>query len=338
MTALPDGWTTRRPTFDDVPAILELMQASDLACIGRIDVSADDVREALTNPNTDPAQDCWLALDPGGRVVGWAYPDNPSGGPRDFVEVYVYPGRGEPARRHLLDLLLTRVAVRGATFGHDPVIVRAGAVPAEIDYVAVLMDAGFSFVKRYARMTRSLAGVPPTPPTPPEGVLVRRVDPDSGAEMRRFHALVEEAFVDSLDHDPIDYDAWRARLAKLPSIPYGEWFVAEVDGRWAGALQSTDQGIEQNEGWVKMLAVLRPYRRRGVGRALLEHAFAAYAAKGLTDAGLGVDLTNPTSPASLYRSVGLTPAYEADMYERTLPAAGGYGVEVRVGRERSSAT
>ena len=218
----------------------------------------------------------------------------------------MYPGRGEPARRHLLDLLLARVAVRGATFGHDPVIVRAGAVPAETDYVAVLTDAGFSFVKRYARMTRSLAGVPPTPPTPPEGVLVRRVDPDSGAEMRRFHALVEEAFVDSLDHDPIDYDAWRARLAKLPSIPYGEWFVAEVDGRWAGALQSTDQGIEQNEGWVKMLAVLRPYRRRGVGRALLEHAFAAYAAKGLTDAGLGVDLTNPTSPASLYRSVGLT--------------------------------
>jgi mycothiol synthase len=152
-------------------------------------------------------------------------------------------------------------------------------------------------------------------------VLVRRVDPDDDAEMRRFHALVEEAFVDSLDHDPIAYDAWRTRLAKLPSVPFGEWFVAEVDGRWAGTLQSADQGLEQNEGWVRMLAVRRPYRRRGVGRALLEHAFAAYAAKGLTDAGLGVDLTNPTKPASLYRAAGLSPAYEADMYERTIAAA-----------------
>jgi hypothetical protein len=98
-------------------------------------------------------------------------------------------------------------------------------VPTETDYVAALTDAGFTFVKRYARMTRSLAGVSPTPPAPPEGVLVRRVDPADDAEMRRFHALVEEAFVDSLDHDPIAYDAWRTRLAKLPSVPFGEWFA-----------------------------------------------------------------------------------------------------------------
>ena len=41
--------------------------------------------------------------------------------------------------------------------------------------------------------------------------------------------------------------------------------------------------------------------------------------------------------ASLYRAVGLTPSHQADMYERQLAAAG-QGVEVRVGRERSSAT
>ena len=36
MTAdLPAGWTTRRPTLDDVPAILAVVHASDIAAVGR---------------------------------------------------------------------------------------------------------------------------------------------------------------------------------------------------------------------------------------------------------------------------------------------------------------
>jgi ribosomal protein S18 acetylase RimI-like enzyme len=69
---------------------------------------------------------------------------------------------------------------------------------------------------------------------------------------------------------------------------------------------------------IRYLAVLRPYRRRGVGEALLHRAFAAYAGKGIDQAGRGVDLANPTRAARLYRAVGMTPKYEADIYERAL--------------------
>lgn len=322
MTTFPPGWTTRRPTLDDITAILAVVQASDIAAVGEPDFSADDVREALTAPNTDPAEDCWLAVDPDGEVVGFAYPDNPSGGERDFVEVYVHPEHGLPAHRPLLDLMLARVAVRAAAFGRDQVTVRCGAIPAEQHWVDTLTAAGFSFVKRYARMRRDLTGVATTPPEPPPGVTVRPVRADDDTEMRRFHAVIEEAFADTLEHPPIDYDAWRVQLSKLASIAYDEWLVAEVDGECAGVLQSADQALDRNEGWVKMLAVLRPYRRRGVGGALLRHAFTVYAAKGRAAAGLGVDLTNPTEPASLYRSVGMTPTYEADMFELQVRAAG----------------
>jgi hypothetical protein len=34
-----------------------------------------------------------------------------------------------------------------------------------------------------------------------------------------------------------------------------------------------------------------------------------------------VDLANPTEAARLYRSVGMTPAYEANIYQRTVAAA-----------------
>jgi mycothiol synthase len=79
-TALPAGWSTRRPTLDDVPEILALVHASDIAAIGEPDFSADEVRERLTDPNTDMTVDCWLALDAAGAIVGWTYPHNAGGG------------------------------------------------------------------------------------------------------------------------------------------------------------------------------------------------------------------------------------------------------------------
>jgi ribosomal protein S18 acetylase RimI-like enzyme len=110
-------------------------------------------------------------------------------------------------------------------------------------------------------------------------------------------------------------------VAAETSLSFDEWFVAEVGGEIAGVLQSSDSGAEEDEGWVKYLAVLRAYRRRGVGEALLRRAFATYARKGRTRAGLGVDLQNPTEAARLYRAVGMHPLYEANIYQRTIAAA-----------------
>jgi ribosomal protein S18 acetylase RimI-like enzyme len=320
MTALPDGWSTRRPTLADVPEILKLAHASDIAAVGEPDFTADEVREALTGPNTEPAEDCWLALDEHGEIVGWAYPDNATGGERDFVEVYVWPQRGEPALGHLLELMLHRVAERAKKFGHDPITVRAGAIPTEKQWIETLAGAGFEFLKQNARMAMSLEGVPATAPEPPPGVTVRPVDPDDEDEMRRFHATIEEAFRDS-DHRATDYPTWREQVAAESSVSYDEWFVGAVDGELAGVLQSSNSGLDDGEGWVKFLAVLRPYRRKGVGAALLRRAFASYAGKGRVKAGLGVDLDNPTQAARLYRAVGMTPQYEANIYQRTLAAA-----------------
>lgn len=317
----PAGWTTRRPTLDDISAILAVVHASDIAAVGHPDFSPEDVREALTAPNVDPARDSWLAVDPQGAVVGWAYLENQRGGEREFVEVYVHPERGGPAQAPLLARQLERAAERAAEFGFAKMTLRAGAIPTEERWIATLRAAGFEFVKRYARMRRSLAGVSPEAPLPPPGVQIRPVEPSDDDEMRLFHRILDTAFRDTPDYQQGTYEQWRERVAVLPSVAYDEWFLAFVDGEPAGILQSADQALDQNEGWVKNLAVLREYRRRGVGAALLGRAFACYAAKGREYAGLGVDLSNPTEAARLYRAVGMSAAYESDIFERTLKAA-----------------
>ena len=341
-TALPEGWTTRRPTLDDVSEILALAHASDVAAVGEPDFTADEVREMLTaamSVNLSLVTIAqgevvkklagWAALLAAptliaswyatGKIVGWAYPRNPTGGDRDFADVYVWPERGVPALRPLLALLMDRMAERAAELGHDPYQVRAGAIPTEQHYIDALTDAGFAFLKQHARMQMSLADVPPTVPEPPAGMTVREVRGDDEAEMRAFHSVIEEAFRDT-DHDSAGYEAWRRQVDGESLVSFDEWFVAEVDGKIVGALRSSDAGAEDDEGWVKALAVLRAYRRRGIGAALLHRAFAVYARKGRRKAGLGVDLANPTQAARLYHAVGMTPLYRANVYQTSVAA------------------
>ncbi|MBQ0893590.1 GNAT family N-acetyltransferase [Micromonospora sp. U56] len=317
---LPAGWTARRPTLDDVPAILAVVHAADTFAVGYPDFDAEDVRAALTAPFFDPARDSWLVTDPDGTAVAWTAVDNPTGVGRDFVEVYVDPERGVDLRAPLLARMLDRVAERAAERDLPALTVRSTVFPSETRWAAELAEAGFTRIKRYVRMTRSLAGLPAEPPPPP-GVTVRPLRADDEADLRLFHRIFDTAFRDTPDYEPVGFDRWREQIPASGKV-WDEWFVAEVDGEPAGALQSTDQALDQDMGWVRTLSVLPAYRRRGVGAALLWRAFTVYATKGRTAAGLGVDLTNPTAPVTLYRSVGLAEVRWTDMYERIVPAAG----------------
>lgn len=317
MTALPAGWRTRRPTMDDVPQILAVVHASDITAVGEPDFTTEEVVEILTAPHHDPQRDSWLALDPAGRVVGWAYLDNPTGGVRDNFDAYVHPDLGGPVQGHLLDLIVARISQRCVEFGHPRMVARGGAIASEKEYLALLRAAGFSFIKRYARMRRELTGTERVP-QPPPGVTVRPVRHEDDAEMRAFHRVLDAAFRDTPDYLPADYETYRERLAALPSIDWNEWLVAEVDGVVVAVLQSAGQVAEHDEGWVMNLAVEKAQRGRGLGRTLLLTAFATYAAGGRRAAGLGVDMTNPTGAYRLYESVGMWPVYEADVYERVV--------------------
>jgi mycothiol synthase len=318
--AFPAGWTTRRPTLDDLPEILALVQASDVASVGSPESSADGVRAALAgSPHTDAARDMWLAYAPDGTLAGWAYIENENGAAEDWVEVYTHPRAGRPAMAPLLERILHRVSERAGELGHARMRVRAGALPGEQAYQDSLKAAGFGFVKRYARMRRSLDGLEPARALPP-GVVIRLVRHEDDADMRTFHHILDTAFRDTPDYAPRSYERWREWVDEQASVAWDEWFVAEVDGEPAGILMSSDQALGQNEGWVKSLAVLRGFRRRGLGEALLGQAFAVYAAKGRALAGLGVDLANPTEAARLYLGQGMKPRYEADILERDVQA------------------
>jgi ribosomal protein S18 acetylase RimI-like enzyme len=71
-------------------------------------------------------------------------------------------------------------------------------------------------------------------------------------------------------------------------------------------------------GWIRALGVRPRWRRRGLGRALLLHAFGELYARGQRRIGLGVDAENTTGAVRLYERAGMRAAWQADIYERKL--------------------
>jgi mycothiol synthase len=71
-------------------------------------------------------------------------------------------------------------------------------------------------------------------------------------------------------------------------------------------------------GWVGTLGVRRPWRKRGLGMALLRHSFNEFYRRGKRKVGLGVDAQNLTGALRLYESAGMHIHKAFDQYEKEL--------------------
>ncbi len=105
------------------------------------------------------------------------------------------------------------------------------------------------------------------------------------------------------------------------------WFLAFEGEQIAGGALCNDE-VDMDLGWVGQLAVLRPWRRKGVGLALLLHAFGEFYKRGRRKVGLGVDSQNLTGAVRLYERAGMHAARQYISYQK----------ELRAGKELSTQT
>lgn len=91
--------------------------------------------------------------------------------------------------------------------------------------------------------------------------------------------------------------------------------AARVAGEPAGALIGRQM---TGQGWVQGLGVRAAYRGRGLGRLLLQSAFAAFHRLGYPEVALSVDTENPTGAVRLCESVGMRSALSLLCWEREL--------------------
>ncbi|GHO56155.1 GNAT family N-acetyltransferase [Ktedonobacter robiniae] len=297
--ALPEGFTLRPATLDDVPAIYGLFQSHERALYGYTDKFLASVQVPYSSPTLDLAEQTCLVFDQAGRLVGSMLLEQ-SMYTTFSVTICVFPPEpGSHVNHYLLRLAVSKARTLMAQ-AQPGVQVTLDSWVSSLDQESLQCYemAGFQEVRRNWRMEIELNGRPASP-TWPEGVVLRPFVPE-----RDDHAvfeMIERAFRDHWGHSPEDFAEWRhwaiEQVGFDPSLYHIAWVGDQPIG---GALCSTGP-----VGWINTLAVAREWRGRGVGLALLQHAFGAFYRRGLRRVSLSVDTQNLTGATRLYQRAGM---------------------------------
>jgi len=312
----------RPPTLADAEAVAALFNDVSVALYGSPEVSANDVRLWLQAPGFDLERDAVVAEGEDRSVVGYGdLSDASRDGSMIWIDAPTRLGDSETANV-ILQELEVRAEERLASDGR----LKAFVAERNTAYAAVVEARGYALVRHSFRMEADLSYEPATPEWP-EGITVRPFRP--GEDDERFYEVQEETFADQVDSEPMTYEEWRHWSFRDP-FDADLWFLAEEGDELAGILVArSERAGDETVGWVSVLGVRRPWRRRGLGRALLLHSFHALRARGKPRAGLGVDGSNPTGAVQLYEAVGMRVVRRSDHWEKKRRS-------LRLGSERPS--
>ena len=300
---LPPGHALRSPKDADIAAITELRRAVDMARYGDSDSEEAEVVQMWSFPRLDRRNDVWIVEGPDADVVGYGYFWAESPPHEAIADQWVHPAhRGRGISEALLDLGEMRAAAMAARNGDGaPVSLAVFTAAGDTAHLALFTRHGFARSREFLRM-QVVFDAPPAAAEWPAGIEVRgfRRHVDEAA----VHAAMDEAFRDHYRPTQMDLDEWTALQFSRPDLDLGLWWVAWDGDEVAGSVLAFAM---LDGAYIDELGVRRPWRGRGLGRALLLHAFAGLYDRGVRRMYLGVDSTNPTGAMRIYESVGMRP-------------------------------
>ena len=302
----------RRPEAT-CPRCVDLLNACDEAETGTRDTSSDDVEGDWKMQGFELATDAWVAVAGDGRLVGYAYTGDQHRTGELEADLWTHPQWPEPGLpARLLGLAERRAGELAAERAYPNASVDVFCIAVNRTKRELLRRHGFELRRTIYRMAADLPSDLATPPGP-EGIVMRQVRPD--ADDRVLHQTMTESFTDHFRQSNEPFEAWRERLLSHADFDPTLWFIAWDGDEAAGAVIAYDH---HDLGWVQGLGVRRPWRRRGIGGALLAHAFAALAARGQLRVELGVDAEGETQPLALYERAGMRLTFAYELFEKSL--------------------
>jgi mycothiol synthase len=303
----------RPPHEDEAGEVARLINAASRAEHGSDDVTEAEIRRWFSLPQIDIERDIFVAEE-NGRPVAYAdVADAGDAGEQFWIDVRLPPDASKAAGDALVAAAERRALERAEERqpGGVPRVI-SGASSENERLAGVLERAGFRLYRHSYRMVIDL-GPDLAEARFPDGIDVRTF---ALGEERAVFEAVDEAFRDSWDHVPGVFEEWRHWALEREDFDAELWWLACDGDEIAGACLCRVHEVECDMGWVMSLAVRRPWRRRGIARALLLLSFHEFRRRGLARGGLGVDADSLTGANVLYERAGMRPERRYDLYEK----------------------
>jgi len=314
MPTLAPGLSLRHAQWADLESVTQLILD---VCTSdgdpTIAVSSADLKNEWETPGFVLEKDAWVVTTAKGRVVGYEEFVNRHAHASLQGDGYVHPefmgnGIGTAMLRALEERARKEMELAGPELR---VFIRNGMSIGDAVSREMHENEGYKPIRFFWRMEVTLDG-PTSVPVWPEGVELRPFEVEE--HNYALHLAHEETFRDHWGHTPHTYEDWQHRMNNEEMDP-SLWFIAWDGSEIAGyALCRYRMG----NGWVGTLGVRRPWRKRGLGLALLYHAFGEFYQRGTPVISLGVDAASQTGATRLYQRAGMHVAAEYVNYEKEL--------------------
>ncbi len=308
---LPPGYTSRPATPDDLDDVATLLDVWDLSYFGDANANREGVQYRWGSPWVDLVRDVRVIHASDGSLAAYAQHSTPDPAARYEVDAVVHPshqGRGLGAAM----LAWTEDKTRSQLASGSGIALWNSTGAPDVQGLRLLQTNGYRHIRTFWEMLLDLDGTFGAGEAP-AGVTIRPHEP--GVDERGAHETLDEAFSTHFGYFQESFEQWWEHQHADETFDPTLGFVAEADGQIVGA---SINGVIDGTGWVYELGVRQARQGQGIGRALLRHTFAMFAANGVRVGRLGVDTENVTGALELYRSVGMRPVREWCVFEKVI--------------------
>jgi mycothiol synthase len=227
--------------------------------------------------------------------------------------------RGKNIRHAMLCHNERRLTEIGSAHPKDmPRFLEVWAGDAEVDWVSLLLDEGYKPIRYSFEMVRpNLEDIPDLPL--PKGLEVRPAKPE---QYRLIYKAAVEAFQDhwgTTGWREEEFKEWQEQSFFSPDLWQVAWDGNEVAGMILNFIhEKENREFHRKRGYTETICVRRPWRKKGLARALLARSFKVLKGQGMTEAALGVDAENISGALRLYESTGFSVVKRHATYRKPL--------------------
>lgn len=188
----------------------------------------------------------------------------------------------------------------------------------QVALLTLLEKEGYTTARYFFEMARPHSAPVPKAPLP-EGLEVRPVE---DAHIDVIYAAMDEAFQDHWGYVPFTENMiqqWKSEPEFDPNLWQVAWDGDQVAGMVLNFI-SKQENLEykRQRGYTEDICVRRPWRKRGLAKALLAQSILMFNEMGMQETALSMGVQNPNGALGLYEGMGYAEIKQYRMYRKPM--------------------